>query len=85
MAWSRRTLSVEPGATLRAATPRTEWGRSRFNGMLPWDPAARCSRTEARAFLNTSQTASGPMRGTGEVTSLLCPLVTLVALTWFVG
>ena len=59
MAWSRRTLSVEPGATLRAATPRTEWGRSRFNGMLLWDPAARCHRTDARALFSTSQTALG--------------------------
>jgi hypothetical protein len=84
MAWSRPTTPLNRERPRRAAAPR-RWGRSRFNGMLLLDPAAQCHRTEAGAFLGTLQTASGPTRVTGGMTSTLGSLVTLSALSKFVG
>jgi len=84
MAWLRRHVPVEPGATLQGTDALAEWGRSRFNGMFRRDPTCRCRRAESARFPH-HVAASGPTLMTGGVTSIRCPSVTLVvpsSLVW---
>ena len=50
MAWLRRHVPVEPGATLQGTDALAKWGRSRFNGALLRTQPLRSTPSEVASF-----------------------------------